>query len=192
MAANGAGASGFRGGWRHGRGTSESLDFAFGKKQEKTFLNELFGRFARRRQSRPEGSAITKEEDIAVTKEDATAAVAIAENIIAEGVVTEENITAGTVSEEAVTEVGDELYSGRVELRIAQPADFIQVLRLQAFLREVAGLWLVSVGGSADGDSTIVVHAEERLPLPSILSQEPIVSSVVKRENGLHLVMETI
>jgi hypothetical protein len=169
------------------------LILRFGKKQEKTFLNELFGRFAWRRRSRPEGVAVTKEEAIAVTKEEAIAVVAMAENIIAERVVTEENIAEGAVSEEAVAEAGDnELYSGRVELRIAKPADFIQVLRLQAFLREVAGLRLVSVGGSADGDSTIVVHAEERLPLPSILRQEPIVNNVMKRDNGLQLVMETI
>ena len=85
---------------------------------------------------------------------------------------------------------GDELYLGRVELLITEPADFAQVLRLQALLREVAGLRLVSAGGSADGDSTIVVHAEERLPLPSILSQVPIINGVVIGEKSIQLVME--
>lgn len=86
---------------------------------------------------------------------------------------------------------GDELYLGRVELHITEPADFAQVLRLQALLSEVTGLRLVSAGGSADGDSTIVVHAEERLPLTNILSQVPIINGVVRGEKDIQLVMET-
>ena len=54
------------------------------------------------------------------------------------------------------------------------------------------GLRLVSVGGSADGKSTIVVHAEDRLPLSSLLKQEPIINSVVKAEDSLQLVMEAV
>ncbi len=160
------------------------LILRFIKKQERTFLNDLFGRFPRRSQSRLGGVAIAKAETVV--------AAATAEHV-AEEVVVEESVAVGAVTEEVVEETDDdELYFGRVELHITEPADFFQVLRLKTFLGGVAGLRLVSVGGSADGKSTIVVHAEDKLPLSSLLRQEPIINSVVKGEDSLQLVMEAV
>jgi hypothetical protein len=159
------------------------LILRFIKKQERTFLNDLFGRFSRGRPSQPVSVAIAEAE--------AVVAAATSGHVMADEIVADETVAVGAVTEEAVKETDDdELYFGRVELRIAEPANFIQVLRLQNFLRGVDGLRLVSVGGSADGKSTIVVHAEDKLPLPSLLRQESIISSVVKAEDGLQLVME--
>jgi hypothetical protein len=159
------------------------LILRFIKKQERTFLNDLFGRFSHRRRSWPA--------DVAIAAARAGVAAVTAEHVVAEEVVAEDNVAMGTVMEEVVEEIyDDELYFGRIELRITEPASFLQVLRLQNFLRGVDGLRLVSVGGSADGKSTIVVHAEDKLPLPSLLRQEPIINSVVKGEDSLQLVME--
>ena len=161
------------------------LILRFLKKQERTFLNDLFGRLSRRRQSWPA--------DVAIAVAGAGAAAVTAEHVVAEEVVVEETVAVGAVTEEVVEEADDdELYFGRIELRITEPADFLQVLKLQTFLCWVAGLRLVSVGGSADGKSTIVVHAEDKLPLPSLLRQEPIINSVVKEEDSLQLVMEAV
>jgi hypothetical protein len=155
------------------------------KKQERTFLNDLFERFPRRRQSWPG--------DVAVAEAEAGISAMTAGRVFTEGFVSQERADVGAVEEKIVEEADDdELYLGRVELHVAEPASFLQVLKLQAFLCGVDGLRLVSVGGSADGKSTIVVHAENKLPLPSLLRQEPIISSVVKGEDSLQLVMEAV
>jgi hypothetical protein len=161
------------------------LILRFIKKQERTFLNDLLGRFSRGRPLQPVSVAIAEAE--------AVVAAATAGHVVAEEAVAEETVAVGAVTEEVVKETDDdELYFGRVELRITEPADFLQVLKLQTFLCGVAGLRLVSVGGSADGKSTIVVHAEDKLPLSSLLRREPIVNSVVKVDDSLQLVMEAI
>ncbi|MFC1892488.1 hypothetical protein ACFLYR_00390 [Chloroflexota bacterium] len=89
-----------------------------------------------------------------------------------------------------VEAVGDELYQGRVELEIAAPIDFVQMVKLQAHLYEVPDLGLVSVGGSATGETAIVVVADKPLPLLSILKQMPLIKGVVKKENNIQVALE--
>jgi hypothetical protein len=155
------------------------------KKQERTFLNDLFERFPRRRRSWPG--------DVAVAEAGAGISATADGRVFAQEFVAQEIANIGVIEGESGEEADDdELYLGRVELHIAEPASFLQVLKLQAFLCGVDGLRLVSVGGSADGNSTIIVHAENKLPLPRLLRQEPIINSVVKGEDGLQLVMEAV
>ena len=83
----------------------------------------------------------------------------------------------------------DELYHGRVELNINAPADFMQLLRLQALIHEVPDLQFVSVGGSSAGDSTIIVIADKPLPLASILNQMPMTKCVFQKESNIQLAL---
>ncbi len=84
----------------------------------------------------------------------------------------------------------DELYQGRVELEIAAPIDFVQMVKLQAHLYEVPELGLVSVGGSADGDTAIVLVADKPLPLLSILKQMPLIKNVAKKQKNIRVALE--
>ena len=85
---------------------------------------------------------------------------------------------------------GDELYQGRVELEITAPiVDFAQMLKLQTHLREVPDLQLLSVGGSTDGGTRIVVVVDKPLRLASILSEMPLAKYVVKREKNIQVVI---
>jgi vacuolar-type H+-ATPase subunit H len=63
------------------------------------------------------------------------------------------------------------LYQGRVELDIPEPVDFKGLMALQDKIREIASLRLHSVGGSAAGNTTIVVVLDEPLPLVRILAE---------------------
>ena len=87
---------------------------------------------------------------------------------------------------------GDELCQGRVELEITSPISFVQILRLQSYIRKIPELRLVSVGGSAAGDATIVVESDRPLPLVSILSNIPLAKDVVRTDKNIQMALETI
>ncbi len=84
----------------------------------------------------------------------------------------------------------DEFYQGRVELEITGPTpDFAQMLQLRTYLREVPDLRLLSVGGSADGGTSIVVFVDKPLRLLSILSEMPLAKEVFKKRQNIELVL---
>jgi hypothetical protein len=96
-------------------------------------------------------------------------------------------VEAGAAPEEAG---GAELYLGRVELEIIAPIDFGQMMKLQAQLRGVTNLRLVSAGGSAAGNTTVVVSIDKPLPLINILRKMPPVKGVVKKEKNIQVALE--
>jgi hypothetical protein len=85
------------------------------------------------------------------------------------------------VAKEANKGASAELHQGTVRLTIAPPVDSDQLRRLEELLYQVEGLKLVLIGGSVDGDTEIVVSAENPLPLLDILSKMPPVAQVVKK-----------
>jgi hypothetical protein len=70
-----------------------------------------------------------------------------------------------------------------VELEVASPVDFAQVLKLQTHLRKAPYVSLVSAGGSATGNTTVLVVLDKPLPLLSILKEIPLVETAT-REGG--------
>ncbi len=88
-----------------------------------------------------------------------------------------------TAAGEAVSgdESGDGLYQGGLELEVASPVDFAQVLKLQALLRKAPYISLVSAGGSATGNTTILVVIDKPLPILSVLREIPLVETVTRK-----------
>ena len=63
------------------------------------------------------------------------------------------------------------------------------MMKLEAQLYEVPNLRLVSVGGSAAGDTKIVVIIDKPLPLVSILREMPPVKSVGKKGENIQVAL---
>ncbi|MFC2006335.1 hypothetical protein ACFLVG_05245, partial [Chloroflexota bacterium] len=85
---------------------------------------------------------------------------------------------------------GAEFYEGEVKLSIVSPVDFRQIRKLQEYLSQVQGLRLVSVSGSVDRGSWIVVSAPKPLPLIDILREIPPVGQVVKEGADIQVTLK--
>jgi colicin import membrane protein len=91
---------------------------------------------------------------------------------------------------EAEEEVGAELYEGMVKLTIASPVDYEQIRKLEEYLRQVQNLHLVSVGGSTEEGTKIVVSAEEPIPLASVLREMPSIEQVVRKGKEIQVTLK--
>ena len=92
----------------------------------------------------------------------------------------------------AEEEISNQLYEGRLELEIAPPVDFRQVLKLQSNLRGVPDLKVVSVGGSAQGTNTITVALNQPLPLISLLREMPLVEDAVSWGESIRVTLKPV
>jgi len=99
-------------------------------------------------------------------------------------------VTSKRAKEAEAGAVTAELYSGVVKLAIASSADFERVKKFEEFLAQVKDLQLVSVGGSADEGTMIVVSVEKPIPLLSVLSHMPLVERVVKKDRGIEITLK--
>jgi len=91
---------------------------------------------------------------------------------------------------EAEEEVGAELYEGMVKLTIASPVDYEQIRKLEEYLRQVQNLHLISVGGSSEEGTKIVVSAEEPIPLANVLREMPAIEQVVRKGKEIQVTLK--
>ena len=66
-----------------------------------------------------------------------------------------------------------------------------QMMKLQAHLREVPDLQVVSVAGSAAGDTKIIVASTKPLPLVSLLRLMPPVRGAAKKGNNIQVMLKS-
>ena len=102
----------------------------------------------------------------------------------------EERARREAAEREAETRVQSELYEGTVRLAVVPPIDSGQVRELEEHLRQVQGLRLVLVGGSAEGGNEIVVSIEKPTPLVSVLREMSPVEEVAKRGKEIQITLK--
>ena len=66
----------------------------------------------------------------------------------------------------------------------------MQPLKLQKQLRAISNVRVASTGGSAAGNTTVVVIIEEPLPLISILGEMPQVEAAVSKGSSIQVMLE--
>ena len=84
-------------------------------------------------------------------------------------------------SAESQAQDGD-LVAGSVEVVAASPVTAALRAKLEESLQEMAGLRLVTSGGSADGGIRMIVFASQPVPLAAALGRLPFVAQVTTQQ----------
>lgn len=133
-------------------------------------------------EDQPDVEQVTPAEGEEVTME------AEAETPVAEEISPEE--AAARARKEAEEKLASELYEGTVRLKIASPIDLGKMSKFLERLKQVNGLRLSLVGGSASEGTKAVVIADLPTPLYGIIKEMPPVAQVVKRGNILEVTLQ--
>lgn len=83
-----------------------------------------------------------------------------------------------------------DLYEGKLELKVESATDFVQMLNLEACLRRIPDLRMLSIGGSRDRGTRIVVQLERPIPVVRILKNLPPVQLAAKDKQGIRMVLK--
>ena len=80
-----------------------------------------------------------------------------------------------------------EMYSGVVRLALAKQVDYESVKQFHELLSQMENLRLMSIGGSANEGTKIVVSIVEPIPLLQVLGVLPIVEQVFKKDDEIQV-----
>ena len=92
--------------------------------------------------------------------------------------------------DEALPPMDAKLYKGVVRMTIMPPINLAQIVSFEADLGHIESLRLLSVGGSAEEGTTVIVSAESPTPLISILREFSSVEEVVGKGNKIEVTLK--
>ena len=107
------------------------------------------------------------------------------------GKVREVGIQAKKEAQEAIPDIGSEVYRESVQLVIPLLASFQQVAQFEEYLGKVKDLAIVMTGGSVDEGLIIAVSGREQTDLIPILNEMPVVEDASKKGENVVVKLKT-